>query len=258
MEPSTDRSSRLDMPSIASSDPTEGHTAKVFDTALGELRLHVVTMGGLAIDQVSTAVRALLDGDAALSQIVLSRESRINEFERSVDREAFRLIALHQPVASDLRMAKAVARITVELERVGDEAKKIARFAGRLATGEPTGPVRAVARYLRHMADLTTGMLRDAVRALDESDPDMARRVAGRDSELDAEFAAALRQLLTLAMQDQRFFSATIDTVFALKGLERVGDHAKNIAEQVVFVASGEDVRHQKKTEEAGQQPDPV
>lgn len=232
---------------VTPSDPTEGHTAKVFDVALAELRLHVVTMGGLAIDQVSSAVRALLEGDASLAQVVLSRESRINEFERNVDREAFRLIALHQPMASDLRMAKAVSRITVELERVGDEAKKIARFAGRLASGEPQGPVRAVARYLRHMAELTAGMLREAVRALDESDPDLASGVASRDSELDAEFAAALRQLLTLAMQDQRFLGATIDTVFALKGLERIGDHAKNIAEQVVFVASGEDVRHQKR-----------
>ncbi|HEY5808063.1 MAG TPA: phosphate signaling complex protein PhoU [Povalibacter sp.] len=233
-------------PLVTPSDPAEGHTAKVFDTALAELRLHVVTMGGLAIDQVSSAVRALLEGDASLAQMVLSRESRVNEFERNVDREAFRLIALHQPMASDLRMAKAVSRITVELERVGDEAKKIARFAGRLASGEPQGPVRAVARYLRHMAELTTGMLREAVRALDESDPDLASGVAGRDSELDAEFAAALRQLLTLAMEDARFLGATIDTVFALKGLERIGDHAKNIAEQVVFVASGEDLRHQK------------
>jgi phosphate transport system protein len=230
-----------------SSDPAEGHTAKAFDVALSELRLHVLTMGGLAIDQVSAAVKALLDGDASLAQMVLSRESRLNDFERSVDRDAFRLIALHQPVASDLRMAKAVSRITVELERVGDEAKKIARFAGRLAQGEPIGPVRAVARYLRHMADLTTGMLREAVRALDETDGELARGVTSRDSELDAEFTAALRQLLTLAMQDQRFFSATIDTVFALKGLERIGDHAKNIAEQVLFVTSGEDVRHQKR-----------
>ena len=237
-------------PLVTPSDPTEGHTAKVFDTALAELRLHVVTMGGLAIDQVSSAVRALLEGDASLAQMVLSRESRVNEFERNVDREAFRLIALHQPMASDLRMAKAVSRITVELERVGDEAKKIARFAGRLASGEPQGPVRAVARYLRHMAELTTGMLREAVRALDESDPDLASGVAGRDSELDAEFAAALRQLLTLAMEDARFLGATIDTVFALKGLERIGDHAKNIAEQVVFVASGEDLRHQKNVTE--------
>jgi len=108
------------------------------------------------------------------------------------------------------------------------------------------GPVRAVARYLQHMAELTSGMLRDAVLALDDSNSDLADRVRARDSELDAEFAAALRQLLTLAMQDQRYLGVTIDTVFALKGLERIGDHAKNIAEQVVFVASGRDERHKK------------
>ena len=227
-------------------DPAEGHTTKVFDTALTGLRLHVVSMGGLAIDQVATAVRALLEGDADLAKLVLTRETQLNDFERTIDREAFRVIALHQPMAGDLRMAKAVSRIVVELERVGDEAKKIAKFATRVATGEPHGPVRAVARFLKHMAELTGGMLRDAVRALDEADLELARGVTNKDSELDAEFAAALRQLLTLAMQDQRFLGATIDTVFALKGLERIGDHAKNIAEQVVFVASGEDVRHRK------------
>lgn len=235
-----------------SDDPVEGHTAKVFDAALSDLRLQIVAMGGLVIDQVSTAVRALLDGDATLAELVLSREEKVNELERFVDREAFRLIALHQPMAGDLRMAKAVSRITVELERAGDEAKKIAKFAVRLATGEPHGPVLAVARFLRHMAELTTGMLRDAVRSFDEANADMARAVRARDSELDAEFAAALRQILTLAMQDARYLGATIDTVFALKGLERIGDHAKNIAEQVVFVASGEDVRHKKKHAEAG------
>ncbi len=227
-------------------DPAEGHTARSFDTALSQLRLHVITMGGLAIDQVATAVRALLDGDTKLAQVVLTREAQLNDLERTIDREAFRLIALHQPMAGDLRMAKAASRIVVELERIGDESKKIARFAVRVATGEPQGPVRAVARYIKHMADLIAGMLRDAVRALDEDDVALARGVTSKDSDLDDEFAAALRQLLTLAMQDQRFLSATIDTVFALKGLERIGDHAKNIAEQVVFVASGEDVRHKK------------
>jgi phosphate transport system protein len=234
------------------SDPVEGHTAKAFDAALSELRLQIVGMGGLVIDQVSCAVRALLDNDTRLGDLVLSRERQVNELERVVDREAFRLIALHQPMAGDLRMAKAASRITVELERAGDEAKKIAKFALRQGTGQPLGPVLAVARYLRHMAELTTGMLRDAVRALDESNDDMAGEVRARDSELDAEFAAALRQIMTLAMQDARFLSATIDTVFALKGLERIGDHAKNIAEQVVFIASGEDVRHQKQSVEAG------
>ncbi|HEY0943088.1 MAG TPA: phosphate signaling complex protein PhoU [Steroidobacter sp.] len=233
-------------------DPVEGHTARAFDAALSDLRLQIVGMGGLVIDQVSSAVRALLDGDASLAELVLSREEKVNELERFVDREAFRLIALHQPMAGDLRMAKAVSRITVELERAGDEAKKIAKFAARVATGEPQGPVLAVARFLRHMAELTTGMLRDAVRSLDENNADMARQVSARDSELDDEFAAALRQIMSLVMQDARFLGATIDTVFALKGLERIGDHAKNIAEQVVFVSSGEDVRHQKKHAEAG------
>ena len=228
-------------------DPVEGHTDKSFDAALSELRLQLVSMGGLVIDQVASAVRAVLDNDAALAQLVLSREERVNELERFIDRESFRLIALHQPVAGDLRMARAAARITVELERAGDEAKKIAKFAARLAGGEPQGPVHAVALFLRHMADLTAGMLREAVRSLDESDVDLARQVSARDSELDAEFAAALRKVLTLVMEDSRFLGATIDTVFALKGLERIGDHAKNIAEQVVFIASGEDIRHQKK-----------
>lgn len=240
------------MTSLGLSDPVEGHTDKSFDAALSDLRLQIVGMGGLVIDQVSSAVRALLDNDARLAALVLSREEQVNELERFIDREAFRLIALHQPMAGDLRMAKAASRITVELERAGDEAKKIARFAVRQSTGEPLGPVLAVAPYLRHMAELTTGMLRDAVRALDESNDDMARKVRARDSELDAEFAAALRQIMTLAMQDARFLSATIDTVFALKGLERIGDHAKNIAEQVVFISSGEDVRHQKRIAEAG------
>jgi phosphate transport system protein len=233
-------------------DPVEGHTAKAFDAALSELRLQLVAMGGLVIDQVSCATRALLDGDSSLAQLVLSREEKVNELERFVDREAFRLIALHQPVAGDLRMAKAASRITVELERAGDEAKKIAKFAARLASGEPLGPVHAVARYLRHMAELTAGMLRDAVRALDESNPDMARQVSARDAELDSEFDAALRQVLTLVMQDSRYLGATIDTVFALKGLERIGDHAKNIAEQVVFVSSGEDISHKKKNAPVG------
>jgi phosphate transport system protein len=238
--------------SIEQPDPVEGHTAKSFDAALSELRLQLVTMGGLVIDQVSTATRALLDGDSSLAQLVLSREEKVNELERFVDREAFRLIALHQPVAGDLRMAKAASRITVELERAGDEAKKIAKFAARLASGEPLGPVHAVARYLRHMAELTAGMLRDAVRSLDESNADMAREVSARDAELDSEFDAALRQVFTLVMQDSRYLGATIDTVFALKGLERIGDHAKNIAEQVVFVTSGEDISHKKKTAPVG------
>lgn len=232
------------MTTLLQGDPTEGHTSRVFDQALAELRLSVVTMGGLVVDQVAAATRALLTGDLDAARLVLDREDRVNHYEQRVDHDAFQLIALHQPVAGDLRMARAISRATVEFERAGDEAKKIARFALRLGEGEPQGPVVAVARYLRHMADLSVDMLRSAVRALDESDAGMATGVEHRDAELDREFQAALRQILTLVMEDQRYLKTTIDTVLALKGLERIGDHAKNVAEQVRFMLSGEDVRH--------------
>jgi phosphate transport system protein len=220
-------------------DPTEGHTAKILDHALAELRLHTVAMGGLVIDQVSAAARALLSGDTEAAQLVLEREPRINELDRRIDREAFQLIALQQLVAGDLRFVRAISRVIVELERVGDESKKIARFALRITTGEPQGPVTTVASFLRHMAELSALMLRHAVRALDESDVNLAASVTARDAELDTEFANGLRQLLTLVMEGEPYMRATIDTVFALKGLERIGDHAKNIAEQVVYMVRG-------------------
>jgi phosphate transport system protein len=232
------------MTTLLQGDPTEGHTSRAFDSALAELRLSVVAMGGLVVDQVAAAARALLSADMDAARLVLDREDRVNRFEQRVDHDAFQLIALHQPVAGDLRMARAISRATVEFERAGDESKKIARFALRLGEGEPQGPVVAVARYLRHMADLSVDMLRDAVRALDESDAAMAFTVELRDAELDREFQAALRQILTLVMEDQRYLKTTIDTVLALKGLERIGDHAKNVAEQVRFMLSGENVRH--------------
>jgi len=133
-------------------------------------------------------------------------------------------------------MVRALARTALELERVGDESKKIARFAQRASGSGAHDPVVAVAPYLRHMAELSVTMLRGAVRAFDEGDPQRAREVLARDRELDAEFATALRQLMSVVMQDQHFIQATIDTVFALKGLERIGDHAKNISEQVLYM----------------------
>ena len=221
-------------------DPHEGHTSKTVDQALHELRTHAVEMGGLVIDQVGSAVKALLERDLRLAEMVLSREPQVNDYESRIDRESLTFIALHQPVASDLRSARAVSRSALELERVGDESKKIARFAAKVGAVAPHDPVAAVARSLRHMATLSTLMLRNAVRALDEADPVLARDVLDRDKELDEEFASALRQLMSFAMEDQQFLRATVDTVFALKGLERIGDHAKNVAEQVLYLVEGE------------------
>lgn len=224
------------MNSAVDTDPAEGHTSRTLDHALSELRLSTVSMGGLVIDQVTIAMRALLNADGNAAQQVLLRETQVNQLERRIDRDAFRLIALHQLVAGDLRLVRAIARVIHELERAGDEAKKIAGFAQRVVDGTPQGPVITVAPYLRHMADLSASMLREAVRALDESELDLARQVTARDAELDEEFASALRKVFTLVMEGEPYLRATIDTVFALKGLERIGDHAKNIAEQVVLI----------------------
>lgn len=229
------------MNTATDTDPTEGHTSRSLDHALSELRLSTVSMGGLVIDQVTTAVRALLEGDANAAQQVLSREVQVNQLEQNIDRDAFRLIALHQLVAGDLRLVRAIARVIHELERVGDEARKIASFAQRVIDGTPQGPVTTVAPYLRHMAALSASMLREAVRALDESDLQLAYQVTERDAELDEEFATALRKVFTLVMEGEPYLRATIDTVFALKGLERIGDHAKNIAEQVVLIIGPDD-----------------
>ena len=227
-------------------DPHEHHTSKTVDQALTELRTHAVEMGGLVIDQVGSAVKALLERDARLAEVVLSREPLVNEYESRLDRDSLTFIALHQPVASDLRVARAVSRAGLEMERVGDESKKIARFAAKAGAVAAHDPVVAVARYLRHMATLSSSMLRNAVRALDEANPALAREVLERDKELDEEFATALRQVMSFVMEDQQFLRATVDTVFALKGLERIGDHAKNIAEQVLYMVEGERPRKKK------------
>jgi phosphate transport system protein len=224
------------------SDPSEPHTSRSMDKSVASLRLQAVAMGGLVIDQVAGSVRALLERDPHLAALVLAREALVNEYERRIDEDSLTFIALQQPVANDLRLARALVRISRELERVGDESKKIARFALTLETGIDNDPVVAVARHLRHMAGLSVSMLRSAVRAADEMDLDRARTVLAQDEELDAEFGSALRQVMSYVLQDHRFLKPTIDTIFALKGLERVGDHAKNVAEQVLYML-GQDRR---------------
>jgi len=217
----------------------EGHTFTPLNQAFADLRLHALTMGGLVIDQVASATKALVGGDRELAERVDKREATVNQMARDIDHESFELIARHQPVATDLRLARAISRVIIDLERAGDEAKKIARFAARNA-GRPPGPVAAIAGELKQMADLSSGMLRDAVRSLDEGDAALARSVMARDTELDREFEAALLHVLAASpSRDRASLGAVVETVFALKGLERIGDHAKNIGEQVLFVAAG-------------------
>jgi phosphate transport system protein len=225
-------------------EPSEGHTFKPYDGALSELRVRAHRMGTLVAQQVETAVRALLEGDREAAELVLRREQEINAYQTEIEAESFRLLAQQAPVASDLRMVLAVSRAVTDLERAGDESKKIARFALASAGHGAAGPSRVMHRPLRHMAELASDAMRVAVDALDRGDANVAHDVARLDREIDHEFEAALRQLMTVAMERARLLKPVFDTVFALKSLERIGDHAKNVAEHVVFLVSGADVRH--------------
>jgi len=230
-------------------EPTEGHIYTGLDSALASLRLQILQMGGLVVDQVTTAVRALLEYDRAAADLVLARERQVNAYDTQIETESFRLLARQSPLANDLRAVVAIARAVTDLERAGDEAKKIARFALVTMQAEGREPLVPVRRHLRHMAHLSAGMMRFAVDALDRADQDVAHEVARLDKELDQEFEAALRQLMTVAMENARVMRSTIDTVLALKSLERIGDHAKNVAEHAVFLVSGSDVRHRQAAE---------
>ena len=182
--------------------------------------------------------------DAKAAEHVLAREQQVNAFQTEIEAESFRLLAQRAPVASDLRMVLAISRAVTDLERAGDEAKKIARFALASAGRTAGGPSRVVRRPLRHMAELACESMRVAIDALDRGDAQVAHDVARLDREIDQEFEAALRQLVTVAMERTRQLRSIFDTMFALKSLERIGDHAKNVAEHVVFLVSGADVRH--------------
>jgi phosphate transport system protein len=226
------------------SGSNEGHTLKAYDDALLDLRRHGHAMGVLVTEQVETAVRALLDSDREAAELVIVREQKVNQFQADIEAESFELLARQAPVASDLRLVLAIMRAVIDLERAGDESKKIARFALANVGRAGGGPSRIIRRLLRHMATLASGSMRVAVEALERGDATVAHDVARLDRELDQEFEAAIRQLMTVAMERTRQLRSIFDTVFALKSLERIGDHAKNVAEHAAFLASGVDLRH--------------
>ena len=212
----------------------EGHIARAFDGALLSLHLKIVEMGGLALDQAREAMGAYEAWSLSAATRVIERESAVNAYDREIDREQLTLIARRQPVGSDLRIIIALAKMVGELERVGDEAKKIARVV-IADTGRPAG---ATSRDAVHLGKLANDLLRTALDAVDRLDFDLAARVIPGDRELDAEYAAGLRRLLTRAMEDPRGFEVTVQTAFVLKSLERIGDHARNLARHVLSMQS--------------------
>ena len=213
----------------------EGHISRAFDGELLALHVRVVAMGGLALDQVREAAGAYGEWNLPSARRVLERERTLNACDAEIDHEQFSLLARRQPVGSDLRIIIALSKMVGELERVGDEAKKIAR-AVVLDAGRPG---RSTVRDALHLAQLAIDLLRKALEAVDSLDFALADAVIAGDKALDTEYAAGLRRLLARAMEDPHHFDLTVQTAFVLKSLERIGDHARNLARHVLSMQSG-------------------
>jgi phosphate transport system protein len=218
------------------------HLSKQFDLELEHIRTRILQMGGLVESQLQTAIDAFSSGDLETMQQVVEGDREVDANEVGIDEDCTLLIARRQPTARDLRLVMAVSRIVTDLERIGDKAAKIANKSRKL---------HAVARQriprlseIRHCARLAIEMLQSALDSLARMDIDTARQAIGADKAIDAAFTAILRQLITYMMEDPRTISEALDIIWVVKAIERVGDHASNIAENVIYIVSGEDVRH--------------
>jgi phosphate transport system protein len=222
----------------------EKHLSTQFDNELSGISSRVLEMGGLVEAQVAQAVYALSEFSAETAAQVLRQEERVNQMEVEIDRDLSAIIARRQPTARDLRLLISVSRTIANLERVGDEAARIARAVERLvSTGVPSR-LRLPVGDLRFESDLAIASLRKALDAFARLDTQQALDVLKHDNQIDAEFDGLLRKLITYMMEDPRTISSSIDLVFVAKAIERVGDHAKNLAEAVIYVVKGTDVRH--------------
>ena len=217
------------------------HYSRSFNEELAAVRNHVLAMGGLVEEQLRLAILALVRGDSELGEQVVTDDHKVNGMEVSIDEECSRIIALRQPTARDLRLIMAVVKTITDLERVGDEAEKIGFLAARLASEErPKDSYRA----LQHLADLVGSLLRDALDAFARLDTEQAMGVVERDETVDEEYEALSRQAITIMMEDPRTIRRMLDTLWVARALERIGDHAKNICEYVVYMVHGKDIRH--------------
>lgn len=217
------------------------HISQQFNTELEEVRSHLLAMGGLVEKQVNDAVSALIDADSGLAQQVRDVEQQINQMERDIDEDCLRILARRQPAASDLRLIISISKSVIDLERIGDESSKIARRAIQLCDEgvAPRGYVE-----VRHIGDQVRNMVRDALDAFARFDANQALSVAQYDKTIDREYKTALRELVTFMMEDPRAISRVLNIIWALRSLERIGDHARNIAEMVIYLVQGTDVRH--------------
>ena len=218
------------------------HTSKQFDAELENLRSRVLQMGGFVEQQISLAVDALTSGDLELCSNIVANDHKVNAMEVGIDEDCSTIIARRQPTASDLRLVIAVIKTITDLERIGDESAKIARMAKLVNSVDRVQQPRYV--EIRRMAGMACEMLRRSLDCFARLDVSGSAEVVRTDQHVDDEFRAILRQLITFMMEDPRTISASIEILFIAKALERIGDHAKNISEYVIYMVKGKDVRH--------------
>jgi phosphate transport system protein len=211
-----------------------------FQEELEQFKARLLEMGGLAEERVAAAVRALVERDAELVERVMDGDGPLNLLHIDIDRRAFKLLALHQPMAVDLRAIVSALKINSDLERVGDLAVNIAEAARRYLRHPPVKELIDIPR----MGDLAQSMLRDALDSFVRRDTALAQSVLDRDDTLDSLKTQVFRELLTFMLQDQRTIEPSLDLILVSRHLERIGDHATNVAEEVIFMVSARDVRH--------------
>jgi phosphate transport system protein len=222
----------------------EKHLSSQFDIELSGISTRVLEMGGLVESQVAQAIYALTHFSGDTASHVLEQEERVNQMEMDIDADLSTIIARRQPTARDLRLLIAISKTIGNLERVGDEAARIARTVQRLINTGVSSRLRLPVSDVSFEATLATASLRKSLDAFARLDTQTALEVIKSDNEIDAEFDGLMRKLITYMMEDPRTISASIDLVFVAKAIERVGDHAKNLAEQVIYIVKGTDVRH--------------
>jgi phosphate transport system protein len=220
------------------------HTVRSYDQELNDLNALVLRMGGLVQEQIERAMQALTDLDVELARDVIARDHVVNFMDVQADERAVNLLARRQPMGRDLRMVMSLGKAVTDLERIGDEAEKIARMCIHFMQAGSGAPNAKLLRDTHSMAKLASAMLKQSLDALARLDIDQALKVAKGDQELDSEFQSALRRLSTFLMEDARNVGHIITVTLILKSIERIGDHAKNISEYVVFLVKGKDVRH--------------
>lgn len=225
---------------MEASDVTD-HISRRFNKDLEDLRNNVLAMGGLVESQLSKAIAAMVQGDSELGLKVAGDDYKVNALEVSIDEECGRLLATRAPTAGDLRLIVAIIKTITDLERIGDEAEKIGFLASKLAAMDrPPDSYRELKSLGQHVAH----MLRDAMNAFARLDIDDALDVVREDEHVDEEYEAIQRQCITFMMEDPRSIKRVMNVTWAARSLERIGDHAKNICEYVIYMVQGRDVRH--------------